>query len=118
DGANQRVGLRAAPLQQENDGQRDLAFAQIAADGLAKRRLVGRVIEEIVDQLKGDAEIEPEVSQRLFLFLADTAQHSADLGAAAEQVRALAANDFEVLLSADVHVPGLGELIELPFDHA
>ena len=42
---------------------------------------------------------------------------AADLRAAAEQVRGLAADDLEVLFLGDVDVAGLGELIELPFDH-
>ena len=50
--------------------------------------------------------------------LADAAEHAADLGAAAEQIRGLAADDLEVLFLGDVDVAGLGELVELPFDHA
>ena len=69
DGADQRVGLLAAALQQEDDRQRDLALAQVAADRLAERRLVGRVVEQIVDELEGDAEVEPELAQRLLLLL-------------------------------------------------
>ena len=45
------------------------------------------------------------------------AEHAADLRAAAEQERGLAADDLEVLLFGDVDVAGLGELIQLPFDH-
>ena len=45
------------------------------------------------------------------------AEHAANLGAAAEQIRRLAADDVEVLLFGDVGVAVLGQLIELALDH-
>ena len=48
----------------------------------------------------------------------DVAEHPADLRAAAEEIGGLAADDLEVLVLGDVDVAGLGELVELPFDHA
>ena len=66
DCANQTVGILAAALQQENDRQRDFTFAQVAADRLSERRLVGRVVEQIVHELKGDAEVEAVVPQSAF----------------------------------------------------
>ena len=65
DRADQRIGLFAAAPQQEDDRQRDLAFAQVAADGLAERHGVGGVIEQVVDELKRDAEIEAVLAQRV-----------------------------------------------------
>ena len=64
DGADQPVGLFAAALQQEDDRQRHLAFAQIAADRLAERGLVGGVVEQVVHQLERDAQVESVVAQR------------------------------------------------------
>ena len=45
------------------------------------------------------------------------AEQAADLGAAGEQKRRLAADDLEVLFLGDGRVAGLGELVELAFDH-
>ena len=112
------IGFLAAALQQEDDRQRDLAFAQVAADRLAERHGVGGVVEQIVDELERDAEVEAVLAQRVGPLGADVAEHAADLRAAAEQVGGLAADDLEVLVLGDVDVAGLGELVELPFDHA
>ena len=49
--------LGAAAREGDDDGQRDLAFPEIVADGLAQQRLPGRIVEGIVDELEGDAEI-------------------------------------------------------------
>src|SRR4029450_316667 len=57
------LGLVAAP-EGEDDGERDLAVAEIVADGLAEFRLLGGVVQHVVDQLEGDAEIEAEAFQR------------------------------------------------------
>ena len=53
--ANEAVRLGAAAPQQLDHRQRDLALAQIAADGLAQRSGVGGVVEQIVDELERDA---------------------------------------------------------------
>ena len=45
------------------------------------------------------------------------AEQPADLRAAGEQIRRLAADDLEVLFFGDAGVAGLGELIELALDH-
>ena len=65
DGADQPIGFLAAAPQQEDDRQRDLAFAQVAADRLAERGRVGGVIEQVVDQLERDAEVEAVLAQRV-----------------------------------------------------
>ena len=47
----------------------------------------------------------------------NAAEHAANLRAAAEEVRGLAADDLEVLFGRDVDVAGLGELEQLALDH-
>ena len=47
----------------------------------------------------------------------DVAEHAADLRAAGEQIRRLAADDVEVLVLGDLDVAVLGQLVELAFDH-
>src|SRR5688572_25241702 len=55
----------AASAVGEDDRQRDLAVAEIVAGVLAHRGALGAVIERIVDQLEGDAEMEAEALHRL-----------------------------------------------------
>ncbi len=50
--------IRAAP-EREHDWQRDFAFAEIIANILAQLAGGAAIIERIIDQLEGDAEIEP-----------------------------------------------------------
>src|SRR6478672_2611059 len=61
DRANQTIGLLAAALQKEDDRQCHFPFPQITANGLPERRLVGRVVEQIVDELECNAEVETVV---------------------------------------------------------
>src|ERR1700740_1129086 len=48
-----------APQEGKNDGQGYLALAEIVADRLAQRFLLGGIVERVVDQLERDAEVEP-----------------------------------------------------------
>ena len=80
DAANQAVRRLPAARKQEDNRERDLAFAQIAADRLAERGRVGGVVEEIVDQLERDAEIEPVIAERGFLFRASRRRASRQSG--------------------------------------
>ena len=54
-----------ALLQQVDERQRHLAFAQIGANRLAERREVAGEVEQIVDELERDAEIEAVLLERL-----------------------------------------------------
>ena len=62
--------------------------------------------------------LKPVLAQGALLLGAHPAQQAADLGAAREEVRGLAVDDLEVLLLGDVHVAGLGQLVQLALDHA
>ena len=50
--ADQVAGLEAAVIEQMNDRQRDLAFAQVAADRLAERFGGAGEVQQIVDELE------------------------------------------------------------------
>ena len=65
--------------QQVDERQRHLAFAQVGADRLAERRRVAGEVEQVVDDLEGDAEVEAVFAQRLLLLGGDAAEHAADL---------------------------------------
>ena len=49
----------------QHHGQAHFAFAEIVADGLAELRLQRRVIQHIVDQLEGNAQIHAVIGKRL-----------------------------------------------------
>jgi hypothetical protein len=57
-----RSASSPAAREQIDDRERDLAFAQVAADRLAERALVRGVVEQVVDQLERDAEVEAELA--------------------------------------------------------
>ena len=70
---DERVARSAPPRsQQVDDRQRDLAFAQVAADRLAERLGVAGEVEQVVDQLERDAEVEAVLAQRLSAARAST----------------------------------------------
>src|SRR5258705_339411 len=107
----------AAPIG-EHHRQRDLALAEIIADGLAELRLARRVIQHVVDQLEGDAEIEAIAFERLLLDLGPLRHHRADAAGGREQGRRLAADDLEIGLFAGLGVVAGDELQDLALrDH-
>src|SRR3954452_12050979 len=53
------LALRS-PAKRQDDGQRDLAFAKIIADVLAELGGLAAIVERIIHELKGDAEIHAE----------------------------------------------------------
>src|SRR3546814_12355062 len=52
-----------ARLVGEDHRQGDLALAEVVSDGLAQRRLLGGVVEDVVDQLEGDRSEERRVGK-------------------------------------------------------
>src|SRR5580658_6942098 len=59
--------LRVAAGEGDQDRQRDLAVAEIVADGFAEFALPRRKIEHVVDQLIGDTKIAAEAFERRLL---------------------------------------------------
>ena len=51
--------LRRAAAERQHHRQRDLAFAEIIADVLAELGRFAAVVERVVDELEGDAEVHP-----------------------------------------------------------
>ena len=116
DARDEGAGGRIA-RQQPDEREGDLALAQVAAHGLSERLGVAGEVEQVVHQLKRDAEVEPVLAQRLPLVRCRRAQAAANLGASGKQVRRLAPDDVEVLVLGDVDVAVLGELVQLAFNH-
>ncbi len=90
----------------QDDRQGDLALAEIVADGLAQLFLARRIIEHIVDQLEGDAEIEAIGFQRVFLDLGPLGHHGADAAGGGEQGGGLGADHVEIGVFGGVGVVG------------
>src|SRR3546814_92834 len=86
-----------ARLVGEDHRQGDLALAEVVSDGLAQRRLLGGVVEDVVDQLEGDPEVAAEAFQGRFLGLRSFGDDRSDLGGGGEQLRGLAADHLEIV---------------------
>src|SRR5262249_33885426 len=122
-GVGSVAGLgRAAPARRlalgpttvgQDHGQRDLAFAEIVADVLAELGGLAAVIERVIDQLEGDAEVHPErTAGRLLVFWAP-AKRGPDLARGREQFGGLGADHREIFVLGRGGVFGRGELHHL-----
>ena len=97
DGALPEFAVDGAAAQEGQDHrQGDLALAEIVADGLAELGLAAGIVERIVDQLEGDAEIHAEAFQRHALGPVAAGHHGADLGRRGEQLGGLGLDDLEI----------------------
>ena len=79
-----------AAAEAEDDRQRDLAFAEVVADRLAERALSPRLIERIVDELEGDAEVAAVGPSAACSSAGRPAMRRTDLGAAENSAAVLA----------------------------
>ena len=100
--------LIVAPAKRQHHGQRDLAVAEIVAHRLAQYRFAGAIVEGIVDQLIGDAEVEPEASERFLLCGGALGHHRAKLAGGGEQRCGLRGHHFEIGGLAGLGVVGGG----------
>src|SRR5882724_12030345 len=103
------LGLVAAS-EREDDGESDLAVAEIVADALSEFGLLGGIVEHVVDKLEGDAEIEAEALQRLLFHFRPASDHCADAAGGREERRGLATDDVEIGLLAGLRVVAGDEL--------
>ena len=79
-----------------DDRQGQLALAEIVADVLAGGLGVALHVEQVIDDLEGDAQRVAIVEHRAHMILGRARQHRARLGRGGKQRRGLAANDLEV----------------------
>ena len=114
---NARSSRRSAGVG-EDHRQGHLAVAEIVADALAHSRRVGRIIDDVVDQLEGDAEVAAVALERDLRFLAGFGDDRRDAAGGGEQRGGLGADDLEILLLAGIDPPLRGQLLDLAFgDH-
>ena len=111
------LGLAAA-AKGEDHRQRDLALAEIVADVLAEPRVRAAIVEHVVDELEGDAEVHPERAAGRLLVPWAPGEDRPDLAGGSEELRRLASNHGEVLVLRRRRVLGRRELSDLAFgDH-
>ncbi len=110
-GAADHLGLAAIRVPERVDErQRRLAFGEVVADVLAELLGVAVVVERVVDQLEGDAEVLAVAGERRFDGCGRVRDDRGDLGARFEQPRRLAVDDFHVAHLGGVRVAGVHEL--------
>ena len=85
-----------AAAEGEDYGKRDLALPEIVAHGLAESRLLGRIIEHVVDHLEGDAEIHAEGLERILFHLGAFGDDGADAAGGGEQLGRLRLDNVEI----------------------
>ena len=94
-------------------GKRHLAVAEVVADALAHRRLVRRIIDHVVGQLEGDAEVPAIAFQRQLGVLARFGDDRRDAAGSREQCRRLGGDDVEIMVLASLDPALRGQLLDL-----
>jgi hypothetical protein len=98
DGAAPECALRLIPAGEgQQDGQGDLALPEVVADRLAQPLLLGRIVQRIVDQLEGDAEVVAIGAKALLPRRVAAGDHRADLGRRGEQRGGLSLDHRQIL---------------------
>ena len=105
--------LWRAAAERQNHRQSDLSLAEIIADILAELGRGAAVIERVVDQLEGDAEIEAVAAAGGDLGLGPRGEQGPTSRGGAEQRRGLGADHGEIIVLAGLGVLGGGELHDL-----
>ena len=102
-----------AAAERQHHRQRDLAGTEIIADILAELGRLAAVVERIVDELEGDAEIHAEGPAGRLLVLGARAERGSHLACGREQLGGLAADHREVFILGRRGILGGGELHHL-----
>ena len=103
----------------EDHRQGDLAVAEIVAVALAHGRAVVGIVDRVVDQLEGDAEVAAIAVERALDLLVALGDDRGDPAGGGEQGRGLGADDVEIAVLAGLDLALGGELVDLALgDHA
>ena len=109
-----RGALRfAAVLERVDQGQRRLALGEVIAEVLAALLGIGAVVEHVIHQLVGRAEVAAVGGERAARLRGHVREHGRDLRAGFEQLRGLAVDDLEVALLGGVRVARVHQLQHL-----
>src|SRR6202030_2876235 len=111
------AGFAVAVFHGVDEWKGDFAFFQIAEDGLAELLAGSGEIQKIIHELKRQAGIAAVVGERVFVFLVEAAEDSAEAGAAAGEGSGLVCGKFQGVFFGDVNTANFFELQEFAFDH-
>src|SRR5579862_9078792 len=100
-----------------DDGQRDLALAQVAGHRLAQYVFGGGQVEDIIGDLKGHSQTAAVFRQTLFLLSRHSAQNSSEAHAHRKQAGGLAVDELQMLVQRDAAAELLN-LQQFAFHHA
>src|SRR5205814_9383927 len=70
--------FRSLFFEKVDERKRHLAFEQVNARGLAESVLVGGEVEQVVNELEGDAEVHPVVAQRDALIFVPASEYRSE----------------------------------------
>ncbi len=88
-------GLVAAQ-EGKDDGKGDFAFTEIVSDRFAELFLACGIIQRIVDQLKGDAEIHAVGTEGFMFLLRPVGYHGTDFASGSKKGGGLALDHFQI----------------------
>src|SRR5579884_3493632 len=114
---NLRLLLGGAPVQQINESQSYLTFAQIVPNRLAQHRLARGEVQKIVHELEGHPQISAVLSQEVLLPLILVPEHRAQTRASAEQAGRFAVDQIQMLLNRDIQPTDHPQLDQFTFHH-
>ena len=99
----------------QHDRQRDLALAEIVADVLAELCRLAAIVEHVIDELEGNAEIHPDRAAGSLLRLRTVGDHRSHFAGRGEQFGGLAADHGQILVLGRCGVLGGRQLHHLAF---
>ena len=97
-------------LEEQNERQGDLALAQVPAHGLARGLLRGVVVQGVVHQLEGDAQVQAISQGGLHQGVVSLGQQGAVAAGGLDEKSGLARDDLQVAGQVQVEVEGLVDL--------
>ena len=104
-----------ALLEGMNEWEGNLSFLEVVADTFAELLFFRHVVEGVVHELEGDAEVHAEIGEGSFTFGRCVAQNSSCLAGGRKKNCRLATDDFDITFFGDVHVAGADQLQDFPF---
>ncbi len=113
--ANQLRLFRRAVTHGMQQRQRWFTFVQVIADVFTQRFAIGAVVEQVVDQLEGGAQVAAIILQPFLLLWRTASQQAGTLGGCFEQTCGLTVDHTHIVLFGDVRIVHVHELKDFTF---
>ena len=117
DACDEIAGFAVAVFHRVDERERDLAFLEVAEDGLAELFAGGGKVKQVVHQLEGETGIPAIIGEGFFVFFVETTENAAEAGAPAKETGGLIGRKLEGVVLRDINAADLFELEEFAFDH-